>query len=137
MFPKWYELDALTMEINRRREKVDQELRQSHVERTKIDVEQRKIDEHMAYDVDIQRRARRARELMDEHQMNEAIMSQASTFSLQELLTKRTEISRIRKQNRDMDFYCKEVDEMRRLEEILDDELAMRRKYEHEFLEYN
>lgn len=57
MFPRWYEIDGDTKEYIEHRKRVDTVIRQSKVERTRIEHENAKIKKDKAYDPETVRRA--------------------------------------------------------------------------------
>lgn len=130
MFPRWYSLDADTKHAIALRTHADMELREEHVRRTRADVQQRYEDEHMAYDVDIKRRANRAKEMADEYHINQAIMTTASNIALKDLLIKKERVTNARRAYKDDGLYEKECAEMRRLQGIMEDESRIRQRYD-------
>ena len=133
LFPKWYALDDRTVKDSQVRAAEDASRREKNVLRAKQDYQQRVEDMHQAYDVDIKRKANRAKELTDEYLINEAIMTQTSSIMLKELLVRREQDSDKRKLQVDLETFQKEMNEIRRLEGILDDELRIRKKYHFSF----
>ena len=133
LFPKWYALDDRTVHDNMVREKEDAIRRESNMKRSLQDDLERIESMHQAYDVDVKRKANRAKELMDEYLINEAIMTQTSSIMLKELLIRREHDSDKRKLQVDLETFHKEMNEIRRLEGILEDELKIRKKYHFSF----
>jgi len=131
IFPKWYILDDATLETMRVRVENDEALRNFHVERTKADLEQRYKDEHMAYDVDIVRRAVRKEELKEEYLVNEAIIGATTTSALKNILVSRAGDVKSRRNAAENILYLREMKEMRRLQGIIEDEAKIRAKYNY------
>ena len=109
----------------------DEALRNVHVERTKADLEQRYKDEHMAYDVDIVRRAVRKEELKEEYLVNEAIIGATTTSALKNILVSRAGDVKSRRNAAENILYLREMKEMRRLQGIIEDEAKIRAKYNY------
>lgn len=131
IFPKWYTLDDTTLETMRVRVEADEALRHANAERTKADLIQRYKDEHMAYDVDIRRRAMRKEEIKEEYLVNEAIISSTTTTALKNILKSRSKDVTSRRNAAENILYLREVKEMRRLQGIIEDEAKIRAKYNY------
>lgn len=129
-FPKWYLLDDNTISTINTRIHNDAILREQHVQRSKDDLIQRRIDEHLAYDVDIIRRAMRTEELQEEYLVNEAILEQTSAIALRGVIQSRLETIENRQMAAEKIKYMKEMAEMRRLQGIIEDETKIRKKYD-------
>merc|ERR1712196_549965 len=107
-FPRWYVLDDATKRENQRRADYSEKRRDTAITRSKEDVEDRKVREHLAYDVDIRRRVARKEEALAEHAINDEIKSSMELLALHYCARDRDEKANMRYAQREIEFNKKD-----------------------------
>lgn len=130
VFPRWYELSAPIVKENKLRIAHDIQRREFNVQRTRKASEDRKVKMERAYDVDLTRKVRRAEELLNEHSLNEKLLTNAEMLALHNVCEQREKAADKRTKRREKRIAKLNHDEMKRLKEIVkaDQEIMMNEK---------
>ena len=124
-FPRWFSLpDDVKTEIKKRSD-FDEKRKSMNVMRSRQDIEDRKIREIKAYDVDVIRRTKRKGEIISEHAISDEIKASMELLALQHCARERDSLAIQRYIEREKELNEKDKDEMKRLKEIIEaDKLA-------------